>query len=406
MLSCYKIQPRSGKGQFNLAYIWLMTKDEFAALDAFFLTSNSWPVLATPQPSFFSLARIEHKELPLSNVYDFFFDSTGPHGLNTLFTKALLNVLNQKKQPLPIHPESLGRIQAVREYPVAQTNAPTKWLDLLLHDGNRARPIPVSATFAVLVEIKVWHHLHNDLAAYWQAISVESKRGIVLGFRKETPQDENWIFVAHLDLALAVEQQLKDSPELPAAYYRDVLRHFLDHIKHMSGAAPDSFAEVFAYAQRHRAELNQAQQLLKQLQPAWLAAVIASAFGDDYVQGSYFEDRVHLSPKSGGSIDYLVWFGHLLQLDAPTPSFSITLFPTGSDEDMPPSMRGQLIEYFIAAEKGVKRLNWFDDDWYDEMIVGKDYHLNTASGTLDALKGQIKQALIEDWQPLEKHWIG
>ena len=72
---------------------------------------------------------------------------------------------------------------------------------------------------------------------------------------------------------------------------------------------------------------------------------------------------------------------------------------------MSPSMRGRLIEYFKAAEKGVERLNWFYDDWYDEMIVGKDYHLNPVNGTLDALKGQIKQALIEDWQPLEKHWI-
>jgi hypothetical protein len=382
-----------------------MTRDEFAALDDFFLTSATWPILTSSQPSFFSLAKIEHKELPLSNTYAFFFDSAGPHGLGSLFTKALLEVLHQRGCSLPVQPDLMGRIQAVREYPIAQEDTPTKWLDLLLHDGYRAKPISDDATFAVLVEIKVWYHLHNKLDAYWQAITVEQKRGIVLGFRKESPQDKNWIFVAHLDLALAVEQQLKDSPELPTPYYRDILRHFLDHIKHMSGAAPDSFAEVFAYAQRHRAEISRTQQLLKQLQPAWLAEVIASAFGDNYVQGSYFEDRVHISSKRSGSIDYLVWFGHLLQLHAPTPSFSITLFPTGGDEDMPPSMRGQLIEHFIAAEKGVKRLNWFDDDWYDEMIVGKDYHLDPANGTLDELRGQIKRALLEDWQPLEKYWI-
>lgn len=382
-----------------------MTADEFAALDDFFLTSDSWPVLAAPQPSFFSLAKIEHKELPLSNTYAFFFDSTGPHGLGNLFTKALLEVLHQKGVALPVQPESLGRIQAVREYPIVQAESSTKWLDLLLHDGYRARPIPTSATFAVLIEIKVWHPLHNDLTAYWNAIPIEPKRGIVLGFRRESPRNENWIFVAHLDLALAIEQHLKESLELPSPYYRDILRHFLDHIKHMSGAAPDSFAEVFAYAQRHRAELNRAQQLLKQLQPAWLAEVIATAFGNEYVQGSYFEDRVHLTPKRGSSVDYLVWFGHLLQLDAPTPSFSITLFPTGEDEDLVLNTRSQLIERFEEAGRGVRKLDWFDEGWYQEMIVGKDYQLNSLDETLDALKSQIRKALLEDWQPEEKYWV-
>lgn len=71
---------------------------------------------------------------------------------------------------------------------------------------------------------------------------------------------------------------------------------------------------------------------------------------------------------------------------------------------MPTNMRSQLIEQFEAAGKGVELLEWFDDDWYDEMIVGKDYHLDTTNGTLDALKSQIKQALLEDWQPIEKYW--
>lgn len=382
-----------------------MTTEELVSLDKFFLTSPSWPVIAIPQPTFFSLAKIEHKELPLSNTYAFFFNSTGPHGLGNLFTRALLEVLNQKGHALPVQAELLGRIQAVREYPIAQADNPTKWLDLLLHDGYQARPIPASATFAVLVEIKVWHHLHNDLAAYWQAIPTKQKRGIVLGFRKESPQNENWLFVAHLELALAIEQQLKEAPELPTLYYKPILHHFLDHIKHMSGAAPDSFAEAFTYAQRHRIELQRTQQLLKQLQPAWLAEVIASAFGDEYVQGSYFEDRVHITPKRGGSIDYLVWFGHLLQIDAPTPSFSITLFPTVGDEDLPPDARDQLKERFSEADKGVKKLEWFDDEWYDEMIVGKNYCLNPLAPTLEALKDQLRQALQEDWQPVETHWI-
>ncbi|WP_161599502.1 PD-(D/E)XK nuclease family protein [Hymenobacter nivis] len=383
-----------------------MTTEDFAALDGFFLTSDNWPVLAPAQPSFFSLAKIEHKELPLSNTYAFFFDSQGPHGLGNLFTRALLEVLNQKGHPLPMQPEALRRIQAVREYPIAQAGTPTKWLDLLLHNGHQGRPIPASATFAVLVEIKVWHTLHNDLTAYWHAIPTAEKRGIVLGFRKEEPRDKNWVFVTHLDVALAVEQQLKASPELPNPYYQDILRHFLDHIKHMSGATPDSFAEVFAYAQRHRAELNRAQQLLKQLQPAWLAEAIAAAFGDDYVQGSSFEDRVHISPKSGGPVDYLVWFGYLLQLDVIDPSFSITLFPTGGGENLPPDMRSRLIAVFKEAGRGVERLNWFDKDWYDEMLVGKNYYLNPANGTLDALKDQIRQALLEDWQPMKNHWVG
>jgi hypothetical protein len=136
-----------------------MAQIEFDLLRRF-LPSARWPALPTAEPTFFTVAGIERKELPLSNAYSFFFRSTEKHGLRMLFAEALLAVI-KAKQPLPIgFPETIGQLQVAREYPMNDGQR----LDLLLHDGPSERLID-GATFAVLIENKVDHWLANNLSS-------------------------------------------------------------------------------------------------------------------------------------------------------------------------------------------------------------------------------------------------
>ena len=276
-----------------------------------FLKSAYWPVLPKAEATFFSIAGIERKELPLSNVYAFFFRSGEKHGLQSLFGEALLSVA-QSKQASPIALAApIGRLQAAREYPMHKG----QWLDLLVHDGPAERSVS-GATFAVLVENKIGHWLANDLDNYWNSIPDEiAKVGVVLGLNNENPQTP-WVYVSHLELARAVELRLGPAISRVNPRYLSVLLHFLEYLKQMSDAH-DELAQVFHFTQRHRAELAQAQEILAYLKPERFAQTISNAFGNGYTDTQVLADypRVRIHPEASNTIDYLVWFGHILELN-------------------------------------------------------------------------------------------
>ncbi|RTQ46291.1 hypothetical protein EJV47_22460 [Hymenobacter gummosus] len=366
-----------------------------------FLHGARWPVQSDPEPNFFSIAGISSREVPLSNTYAFFFRSAAPHGLGNLFATALRNILTLKK---PGWPELDAAVHAACEYPMRHGQR----LDLLIHDGPSERS-PQSASFQILVENKINHWLANDFDNYWSSIEAKGyKAGVVLGRKAEIVPPE-WTYITHLELARAVEYGLGPKIQQANPRYLPVLLHFLEHLKQMS-QDPIEFAQAFAFAQRHRRELAQAKRLLTYMDTKAVQMIgqnIIAAFGDDYVGGAILPDypRVHIRPRSTAGIDYLVWFGHMVD-PAESPSFSVTLFPTT------PAVRQQkkqlqqlLILHPLAQQAGIGQPGWFSHvGWFNEMLVGKDYPFNGT--TLDDLAAQVREVLNTDWAPLEPVWLG
>ena len=131
-----------------------------------FLHTTRWPVLREEQPTFFSIAGIGHKELPLSNVYAFFFDSEEVHGLGSLFLEALLDVVGAKNaEQVTKWPSLEGPVRVAREYALDGQQR----LDLLVHDGPAGTTVQ-GASYAVLIENKVNHWLANDLDNYMRSV--------------------------------------------------------------------------------------------------------------------------------------------------------------------------------------------------------------------------------------------
>jgi hypothetical protein len=365
-----------------------------------FLASARWPSLPTAEPTFFTVAGIERKELPLSNVYAFFFRSTEKHGLRMLFGEALLAVI-KAKQPLPIgFPETIGQLQVAREYPMNDGQR----LDLLLHDGFTQGSVD-GATFAILVENKIDHWLTNNITNYWDSISHDlPKIGVVLGLRDEHPT-KPWVFVSHLELARAVEQRLGPIISRINPRYLPILLHFLEYLKQMSNAH-DELSTIFTFIQRHRQELAQAHGLLAYLKPERFAQTIADAFGSGYAETQVLADypRVRIHPTATKRIDYLVWFGNVLDLNA-KPEFSITLWP---GENMAKETRSELRQMLLAQSAaqgtGIIRPSWFSDEkWFDIMLAGKDYPFYGT--TLTDLEQQVREAFQTDWLPMESSWL-
>ncbi len=360
-----------------------------------FLRTARFPALPETLPTFFSIAGIGHRELPLSNTYAFFFRSDAPHRLGSLFREALLDVIHRKEAAPAERPTSIGPTHAAREYPMNLGQA----LDLLVHDGPAERSLQ-GASFVLLIENKVNHWVANNLTNYWASIpNLDYKVGIVLGKRAEAVEHP-WLYITHLELARAVELRLGPVVSQVHPRYLPVLLHFLDHLKQMSDTSPDAFTVAFDYAQRHRSALAQAQQLINSITPAGLAATVAEAFGPAYLPGGVFSDRLDIRHAARSGLRYIVFYGDILDLAKP-PSFAITFYAGGSHKGEVAAWRAYLTNLPEAREAGIGYLPWLKV--YNELVMGKVYpFLGT---TLDELTREIATALATDWQPLEPKWL-
>jgi PD-(D/E)XK nuclease superfamily len=371
----------------------MISERELAAL-AQFLYKAKVPALHRELPTFFGIAGIGHKELPLSNVYAFFFDSEEVHGLGTLFLQALLDVVERKNPVLAAEwPRLDKRVRVAREYSVDKQQR----LDLLVHDGKSAGA-PQQASYAVLVENKVNHWLANDLDNYMSSVRGSMRKlGVVLGPRPERPE-EPWIFVAHAELARAVQQRLGLLLSKASARYLPILLQFLEHLTNMS-EQNDNFTRAFDFVQQHRAQVAQIQLLLKELNAQSLSEAVATAFGEGFELCASFPNRVDIGLTRPAPFIYVVYFGHILDL-AQSAGFTISLYTVG-DEALIEAWRSYFQAQPLVQQTGATKLSWFDEDF---PAIGKEYDFGGSS--LDDFMDAVHNAWQEDWQPLEDKWVG
>jgi len=360
-----------------------------------FLYTARWPALREEQHTFFSIAGIGHKELPLSNVYAFFFDSEEVHGLGSLFLQALLDTVGAKSaQHVAEWPSLEGPVRVAREYGVDDQQR----LDLLVHDGPAATTVE-GATYAVLIENKVNHWLANDLDNYLRSVrGTGRKLGIVLGVRREHPVAP-WVFVSHAELAQAVQKRLGPQLSRMHARYLPVLLHFLDHLIGMSEQR-DNFALAFNFAYRHRQQLAQAQRVLDELTGQALGQAVVTAFGAAYEQQVCFDDRVDIRLVKPAPLRYIVFYSHMLDLGKP-PGFTITLYAASADKSLANKWRSYLEAQTWAQQIGASRRPWF---MFDALLVGIEYAFTGSS--LTDFMDEVREALLRDWQPHEATWAG
>jgi hypothetical protein len=364
---------------------------------AHFLQTARWPALHEWQPTFFSIAGIEDKELPLSNVYAFFFDSEEVHGLGTLFLQALLDVVATKAPGRVAEWPALdGPVRVAREYGVKHQQR----VDLVVHDGPGTN-ILKGASYAILIENKVNHWLANDLANYWDSIPEPARKlGVVLGVRREWPAAP-WVFVSHAELVRAVQQRLGPQLSRVHARYLPVLLHFLDYLTSMSEQQED-FTKAFDFAQRHRAQLAQAQRVIGELTGQALAKVVVAVFGEGYEEQVSFPDRVDVRLTQPAPLRYIVFYGNILNLSK-DPGFAITLYAPDATKEQVVRWQTYLQTQSAAEAAGLAPLPWFGRS-YPSLVIGRSYLF---TGTkLTELQDQIEEAITKHWKPLEDAWVG
>ena len=99
-------------------------------------------------PTFLEVARINEKEIYISNLLAFFFDEGAPHPLGNIFFRALYQLGTKGKTP-----EEDTEIRSVSREHLTDKN---KKIDILIQTNHHV----------VVIEAKIWARLYNDLEDY------------------------------------------------------------------------------------------------------------------------------------------------------------------------------------------------------------------------------------------------
>lgn len=140
------------------------------------------PLVEPKEETFLNIINREHHENIWSNLYAFFFDPEGKHGLGRLFVTSFLELIPQKANSL-----TLGNSITVKR---EVSTKDKKRLDLAIYLDNSA----------ILIENKVLHKLDNDLQNYWSSCKKKNKEGVVLSLYPvaiKSEDEANWINITH-----------------------------------------------------------------------------------------------------------------------------------------------------------------------------------------------------------------
>lgn len=154
-------------------------------------------------PDLFSLSGFPHYEDVLSNWYAFFFRSEEQHGFGRLFVHALLDMIRSKTSGVP---ETFmdHQVKCKREVQTEKGN----YIDLVLYDEESDLN-----TFnqAILIENKVYHFLHNDLADYYDSIKTKDagdKQGVLMTLWPQNNLPPGYVNITHREFMAKVLELL------------------------------------------------------------------------------------------------------------------------------------------------------------------------------------------------------
>lgn len=207
-----------------------------------FFTNYTIPKVKEKPLTFLEIAKQPHYENVWSNIYAFYFDVNGKHGLKDLFIKSLLQVINTKRSKA---------FQFSTKFTI-QTEFFTEdngRIDLLLSNDNEA----------IIIENKVFHHLNNNLDDYWESMSQPNKQGIILSLNEiNNIKHFGFINITHLELLNSVMQNFGIYLSTASDKFTIFLKDFYQNIINLSNPM-DSQSIDFYY--QHSKKINQAIEL-------------------------------------------------------------------------------------------------------------------------------------------------
>ena len=211
-----------------------------------FLNQNDIPKIKGKPKTFLGIAKQPHYENVLSNIYAFYFNVNEVHRFRDLFITSLLELINTDKKVF----EAFLNFDVSTEYGVSDQ----KRIDILLQNNEQA----------IIIENKVYHHLNNDLALYYNDIDAVDKVGVVLSLHPiSNISHPHFINITHLQLLNKVMGNL-DSYLLQANdKYIVFLKDFYQNTINLSH--PYMEKENISFYYKNQQDINQLVQFKSKL---------------------------------------------------------------------------------------------------------------------------------------------
>lgn len=185
----------------------------------------NWEVLgqkqATKDPTLFEIAGFPHYELAISNFYSYYFDIYQPHGFSDLFINSLISIIGKKTNK-----EFNFDINSFNTYREVRTNK-GKLIDILLIEGPKDEDFLLTSEYesAIVIEVKIYADVYNELGEYYNSINSPNKLGVVLGIKEYDIKHANYISITHEELLNEVTSQslsyLLNTTERQITIFRD-----------------------------------------------------------------------------------------------------------------------------------------------------------------------------------------
>lgn len=204
------------------------------------------------------ISGLPHYENIWSNIYAFFFDVQGEHGLGDLFINSLLELLEKKK-----HSIILNDFQIDREFETRKGGR----IDLLLSNEDTA----------IIIEAKVYHSVNNDFEDYWDSIEKNNKVGVLLTLRAHrsipTKKGGYFINITHKELIDKVISKIHLHYLTASNTHQLYLRDFYQTIYNITDPMDTKILEFYF---ENRDQINQLSHLQNDIK-----RYIASQFEDE-----------------------------------------------------------------------------------------------------------------------------
>lgn len=218
---------------------------------------------------FLSIAGLDHYENVWSNIYAYFLTEKENHGLGRIFLKALRNIFQTRNLELPL----FKNLVVEREVPTNKNNR----IDLLLREDDNS--------FAIIIENKVYHSLQNDLSDYWESITANDKKGIVLTLFPMALTNSNFVNITHLEWINSTLNQINDEKFELSSATRVFLFDFFRTIKKHSMEINSDIREFY---NSNRVKINEVSKIAEDSKK-WLKRL----FLDENLAHSYGFEIVH-----------------------------------------------------------------------------------------------------------------
>lgn len=190
-----------------------------------FLREHIIPEIKANPKTFLGIAKQPHYENVLSNIYAFYFNPSEEHGLDDLFVKSFVEVINLKRRKFEKQDFSFVNDFGIdTEYPTEKDEETGKKgrIDLLLISDNDA----------IIIENKVYHILNNNLQNYWDTIDVSNKIGVLLSLKTMSTTSDHFINITHLEFLNKVMENsgsyLLDATDKYLVFLKDLYQNIIN----------------------------------------------------------------------------------------------------------------------------------------------------------------------------------